>query len=80
MSVWVLRHLKRNGFTEEELAMTYKTVIHPILDYCCVVYHSILMDEMDQQIERLQSQALKNIYGFGVPYRTMRERAGLSTL
>ena len=79
-TVWVLRHLKRNGFNEEELALTYKTVIRPILDYCCVVYHSLLTDKMDQQVERLQSQALKNIYGFGVPYRDMRERAGVTTL
>lgn len=57
-TIWVLRHLRMAGFTEAELATVYKTVICPIVDYCCVVYHSMLTDEQDQQIERLQSQAL----------------------
>ena len=32
--VWVLRHLKRAGFNEEELATVYRVIIRPILDYC----------------------------------------------
>ena len=78
--VWILRHLGRAGFSQEELAKVYKSVIRPTLDYCSVVYHSMLMDEQDHIIERLQSQALKSIYGFGVPYAEMRERAGVATL
>ena len=37
---WVLRHLKALGFTQEQLIKVYKTVILPIADYCCAVYHS----------------------------------------
>ena len=61
---WVLRHLKHSGFTESELVTVYKTIILPILDYCCMVYHSQLTDEQDQKIERLQAAALKNIFGY----------------
>ena len=46
----------------------------------CVVYHAMLTDENDEQIERLQSQALKSIYGWRIPYAELRARAGVSTL
>lgn len=75
-SLWVLRHLGRSGFRKDELVTVYKTVIRPILDYCCPVYHSKLTDEQDQQLERLQAQALKSIFG----YKKMREKADLPTL
>ena len=58
----------------------YKTIILPIIDYCCVVYHSQLTDEQDQKLERLQSAALKNIFGYQVKYSNMRKRAELTTL
>ena len=76
---WVLRHLRHAGFTEGELARVYKAVVRPVLDNCCVIYHPMLTDEQDQVIERLQSQALKNIYGYGVPYATMRRLADVTT-
>ena len=53
-TTWVLRHLKLSGINEQELAIVYSTVVRPILDYCCVIYHPMLTDEQDQQIERLQ--------------------------
>ena len=39
----------------------------------------MLTDEQDQQIERLQAQALKNIYGYSDSYAEMREKAGVTT-
>ena len=42
---WTLFHLKRAGFTENELAKVYRTVILPTADYCQVVYHSMITDE-----------------------------------
>ena len=77
--VWILRHLAKTGFTETELAQVYKTVIRPVLDYCAVVYNSMLTDEQDQIVERLQSQALKSIYGYKTPYAEMRRLAGVTT-
>ena len=69
---WVLRHLKQAGFREAELAQVYKTIIRPVLDYCAVVYHPMLTNEQDQVVERLQAQALKNIYGYRMPYATVK--------
>ena len=62
----VLYHLRNAGFTQEELARVYCTCLLPVLDYCAVVYHSVLTDEQDQQIERLQPSALRYIFGYEV--------------
>ena len=77
---WSLYHSRNAGFTEDELAKVYRTVILSVADYCSVVYHSMITDEQDQILERLQSQALKIIYGPGIPYAKMREAAGVNTL
>ena len=77
---WTLFHLRRAGFSSEELAKVYRTVMLPVADYCQVVYHSMITDEQDQLIERLQSKALKCIYGPYLSYAEMREKAGVTTL
>ena len=55
-------------------------MIRPVVDYACVVYHSSLTDEQDELLDRLQNQAVKCIYGFGLSGRRMREMSGLTTL
>ena len=48
-----------------------------------VVYHSMLRvitDRQDEQVERMQSQALKIIYGKDITYAEMREMAAVTTL
>ena len=50
------------------------------MDYCAVVYHPVMTDEQDQRIERLQSAALRCIYGYTTSYARMRELAGVTTL
>ena len=77
---WLLIHLKQNGFSESELVRVYVTMIRPILEYCVPVYHSMLTDREDEQLERLQATALRYVYGFGISYSNMREMAGIDTL
>ena len=55
---WVLYHLRKAGFSDEELAQVYRTCILPVADYCAVVYHPALTDEQDQVVERLHAGAL----------------------
>ena len=40
----------------------------------------MLTDEQDQQVKRLQSRALKCIFGPGLSYAQMREKALVTTL
>ena len=59
----------------DELVRVYKTIIRPVLDYGAMVYHSPLMDEQDELLERIQSQALSYIYGA----RSKRQLANIQT-
>lgn len=77
---WMLRNLKKSGFTEDELVKVYKTMIRPVADYGSVVYHSSLTDQQDELLETLQNNALKCIFGPGVSGRRMREMADIQTL
>ena len=77
---WTLRHLKKVGFNEPELVKVYKSMLLPIADYCDVVYHSMLTDEGDQMLERLQVTALKCIFDATLSGRKLQEKAGLETL
>ena len=54
--------------------------LRSLLDYCAPAYHSLLTDEEDEHLERLQSTALKFIYGPGLSAGKMRQRAGIETL
>ena len=77
---WMLRNLKKSGFTNEELVTVYKTMVHPVADYGAVVYHSSLTDEQDEILDNLQNGALRCIFGPGQSGREMRKLAGLPTL
>ena len=78
--LWVLRHLRRVGFTQDDLKQIYVLMIRPVFDYCAVVYHSMLLDEHDERLKRLQARALQCIYGTGSSARKMRDLADISTL
>ena len=78
--IWLLRHLHHNGFTEDELLRVYKSIILPCHDYCSTVFHSSLTLSQTIILERLQSKALKAIYGFEPSYRELMEKANLTTL
>jgi hypothetical protein len=77
---WVLRHLRRFGFDNQELLQVYMSLIRSVIEYCSVVYHSMLSQEMEKQLERVQSQALKIIYGFGFSYNDLLEKTGIEKL
>ena len=77
---WTLRHLKHNGFTEEDLVRVYTAVLRPVADYMQEIYHSMITDRQDEELERLQTHALRCIYGPGLSGRRLRERAELPTL
>ena len=77
---WILRHLRHNGFSQEDLIKVYTALVRPVADYMQEAYHSMLSDRLDEDIERLQTHALKCVYGPRISGRKMREMAGLTTL
>ena len=78
--MWVLRHLGHHGFDAGDLLQVYKAMILPCHDYCSVVFHSSLTATQTAALERLQSQALKCIYGYEYSYRSLLQMSGLTTL
>ena len=60
---WILRHLKQNGFAQEDLIKVYTTMLRPVADYMQEIYHSMISDRQDEAIERLQTYALRCIFG-----------------
>ena len=77
---WVLRHLKHNGFSTTELPTVYASVVRPVADYMMEIYQSMLTDAQDQAVERLQSHALRCIFGPRISARKMCDLADLQTL
>ena len=78
--LWMLRHLWHVGFNCGELLKVYKSVILPVHDYCSTVWNFSITKTQERELERLQSLALKTIYGFEHSYRSLLEMTGLSTL
>ena len=60
---FMLRSLKRFGFTKSELVTVYKDYIRPLLGYSDVIWHSILTSNQTHQLERVQKRALRIIFG-----------------
>ena len=77
---WILSHLRKIGFDQEELVRVYKSSVLPLADYCCPAYHSMLSDLQDQLFERTQVGALRAIYGYGMTARELRAEANVTTL
>ena len=78
--VWSLRHLRKSGFSEQELLSVYKTYLRPSLEYSSPIYHPMMTNEQEVLVERQQFFALKNIYGFVYSHRQLLEMSGLKTL
>ena len=78
--IWILRHLGHRVFSKDDLLKVYKAVILPIHDYCSCVNNSSLTMSQASVLERLQSQALKAIYGYEFSYRALLEMTSLPTL
>ena len=62
--LWFLRHLKKALVSTDDLLHVYKCFLLPIIGYASVVYHPLLTASQANDIERLQSAALKIIYGW----------------
>ena len=70
-----MRHLKRAKIDVVDLVKLYK-----VLDYASPVYHPMLNVKLDKQLEDLQRNTLKTIFGHDISYRRALELSGLPTL
>ena len=77
---WALRKLRRAGFTKEELVKFYCSSIRPTAEYASPAYHSMTPQYLSDKLEQQQTQALKNIYGWGASAAELRKQADLPKL
>jgi hypothetical protein len=77
---WMLRHLKNHGLNEKELVTVYNSCIRSCIEFASVVYGPMLTEEQSAELEKLQGQCLKIIFGFNKSYREVRELGGVELL
>ena len=61
-----LQQFERAAMTSEDLLYYYQSVVRPVTEYACAVWHSSLTQEQTKQLECIQRRAMKLIYGGNV--------------
>ena len=79
-SMWAIIHLKRAMIENGPLVEIYKSSLRPILEFCSVVYYSMISKEQSEALECLQRRVLRVIYGFKVSMEECFEKSGLEIL
>ena len=77
---WALIHLKRSGFKGKELFELYSIFIRPVIEFCSVIYHSLLTATQTLAIERLQKQVVKLCFGWDNSYTETCALNGITSL
>ena len=58
----MLYQLKRAGTRQTDLVTVYGSVVRPVLEYACPVWHTNLPKYLSDNIEIIQKRALKSIF------------------
>ena len=77
--LYMLYQLKRAGITQKDLVSVYVSVMRPVLEYACSVWHTNLPLYLSDNIEVIQKRALKCIFP-GLGYAEILRRVNLDTL
>ena len=59
--LYMLRLLKRSNASMDTLIIVYTTIIRPVLEYACQVWHYNIQQYLSEDIERIQKRALRII-------------------
>lgn len=81
--LYFLKQLKRAGLSTDDLRCFYTTVVRPVLEYACVVWHHGLTRAQCDQLEALQKRAIRIIYGpivVSMPYNSALYFSNLDAL
>lgn len=57
-----LKQLKHAGMSTDDLMLYYKSVVRPVTEYACAVWHSSLTKGQTKQLESIQRRAMKIIF------------------
>ena len=77
---WAMIHLRRSGFKGGELFELYSIFIRPVIEFCGVVYHSLITSAQAAALERMQKQIVKLAFGWDTPYLEICAQHGIESL
>lgn len=78
--VWMLHHLRRAGFRGQHLYRLYCCYLRTIVEFCSVVYHSLLTKGQEEYLEGLHRNAVRICFGFEAPVDETMTKNGIKTL
>ena len=78
--LWLLHNLKYAKLEKSDLKDAYCCFLRPVLDYCSNIYHNMLSKSPEEQLEKLQTSALKIVYGYDKSRSQLLEMSGLISL
>ena len=77
--LYLLSQLRRSGISDHDLVQVYQTLVRPILEYACPVWHTCLPKYQHEDIERIQRRALHIIFP-NLSYSSALQLVNLPTL
>ena len=77
---WSLIHLRRAGIKGHRLYRLYCSLIRPVLEVNCVIFHSMLTTGQTELLERMQKQVIRLCFGHFDSYEEVRELHSLESL
>ena len=77
--VYMIYQLKRAGINQNDLIRIYVSVIRPVVEYACPVWHTNLPKYLSNNIEIIQKRCLKTIFS-GYQYENILQMVNLPTL
>ena len=61
---FMLRKLKEAGVSSQELVITYKCYMRPVLEYAVPLWHPSLTQKQVDQVEKIQKRVCRHILGW----------------
>ena len=77
--IYILYQLKRAGVNQADLVTIYISVVRPVVEYACPVWHTNLPIYLSDNIEMIQKRAVRGIFP-GMSYVDKLNHINLSTL
>ena len=78
--LYFLKQLRPAGLSSDHLLQYYKTVICPIVEYACPLWHSSISAEQCRSLESIQRRALRIIAPVITPYKDACLEFNIQTL
>ena len=78
--VWLLRHLKQAGVSNKDVAQIYASTIRSAVEYAAPIYGPMMNSSQSNDLEKMQRQALKIIYGYRTSYENALAQSNLTRL